>query len=136
MNRHSLIQHVRTLGRYATDEEAARVLDTVLGTLGSQLAGAGRRELAAALPGLARATLVAPVTAPVTLDRPVPAPAFVDAVARSLDTSLEGARWGAFCVLASVADLAGPEVTERLLARLPRGYALLFGRADLMPAAA
>ncbi|MER7848193.1 DUF2267 domain-containing protein [Kitasatospora sp. NPDC096077] len=131
MTRHSLLQDVRTLGSYPTDEEAGHVLDTVLGVLGSQLTGTERCELAAILPDRARAALVAP--APRT--EPLTAPAFVDTVARSLDTSRTGARWGASCVLTALADLAGPEATDRLLAQLPRGYALLFGRADLLPAA-
>ncbi|MEE1783811.1 DUF2267 domain-containing protein [Streptomyces sp. SP17BM10] len=132
MTRHSLVQHVRELGRYSSDQEAEQVLETVLGILGSQLTGEERCALAAALPEHARAAFVAPIP----LDRPVTAPAFAEAVARTLHTTLAGARWDASCVLTALADLAGNQLTDRLLAYLPRGYALLFGRADLTPAAA
>ncbi|MFD0279607.1 DUF2267 domain-containing protein [Kitasatospora sp. NPDC127111] len=133
MTRHRrLIQQVRTLGRYPSDEEAERVLDTVLTVLGSQLTGEERCELAAVLPEQARAVFAAQIPLP----EPVGAPAFVEAVARALNTSLTSARWDASSVLAALADLAGDPLTDRLLARLPRGYALLFGCADLTAAAA
>ncbi|MDT0344509.1 hypothetical protein [Streptomyces litchfieldiae] len=45
------------------------------------------------------------------------------------------ARWAAGTVLIAVGDRAGGEVNGRILAALPRGYALLFGRAELTPAA-
>jgi hypothetical protein len=35
----------------------------------------------------------------------------------------------------SVAAYAGPDLITRILHRLPTGYALLFGRAELTPAA-
>jgi len=38
-------------------------------------------------------------------------------------------------VLTVVAGLAGPELLTWILARLPQGYALLFGRAEVMQAA-
>lgn len=34
-------------------------------------------------------------------------------------------------MLAVVGHLAGPELLDRVLAQLPPGYALLFGRAEL-----
>ncbi len=57
-------------------------------------------------------------------------------MARNLNTTLATARWDASCVLTALADLVGEDLTARLLDYLPRGYALLFGRADLTPAAA
>ncbi|MGW2378457.1 DUF2267 domain-containing protein [Kitasatospora sp. NPDC001683] len=133
MTRHRrLIQQVRMLGRYPSDEEAERVLDTVLAVLGSQLAGEERCELAAALPERARAVFAAQIPLP----QPVAAPAFVEAAARALDTSLTGARWDVSSVLAALESLGDDRLTDRLLAHLPRGYALLFGRADLAPTAA
>ncbi|SOB81366.1 DUF2267 domain-containing protein [Streptomyces sp. 1331.2] len=131
MTRHRRpIQQVRTLGRYPSEEEAERVLDAVLAVLGSQLTGDERCDLATALPGQARATFAFQIPLP----EPVAAP-FVEAVARTLNTSLTAARWNASSVLAALADLAGERLTDRLLAHLPRGYALLFGRADLTTAA-
>ncbi|MGW4806831.1 hypothetical protein [Kitasatospora sp. NPDC004272] len=76
----------------------------------------------------------------IPLPAPVSAPAFVEALAATLATSLAAARWDASSVLTALADLAGPDLAgpdlaDRLPARLPRGYALLFGRADLAAAA-
>ncbi|MFJ1707396.1 DUF2267 domain-containing protein [Kitasatospora sp. NPDC088346] len=126
-----LLQQVRTLGRYTDDEEAERVLHAVLAALGSQLTGEERCDLAAALPERARATFALQAQLPET----VAAPAFVEAVARTLKTSLTAARWDASSVLAALTNLVGDRLTDRLLAHLPRGYALLFGRADLTVAA-
>ncbi|WP_033355505.1 DUF2267 domain-containing protein [Kitasatospora aureofaciens] len=132
MTRHRhLIQQVRMLGRYPSDEEAERVLDTVLAVLGSQLTGEERCELAAVLPERARTIFASQIPLP----EPVAAPAFVEAVARSLHTSLTGARWDVSSALATLESLGGERLTDRLLARLPRGYALLFGLADLAAAA-
>ncbi|MEV4557871.1 DUF2267 domain-containing protein [Kitasatospora sp. NPDC049285] len=132
MTRYRLfLQQVRTLGRYTTDQEAERVLTAVLAVLGGQLTGEERCDLAAALPEQARAVFAAQIPLP----QPVTAPAFVEAVARALNTSLAGARWDASSVLAALAALAGDRLTDRVLAHLPRGYALLFGRADLAVAA-
>ncbi|PYC76638.1 DUF2267 domain-containing protein [Streptomyces tateyamensis] len=126
-----LLHQVRTGGRYPSDEEAERVLDAVLALLGSQLTGEERCDLAAVLPERARAVF----TAQIPLPHPVTAPAFVDTLAHTLGTSLTTARWDASSVLAALTTLTDDHLTDRLLAQLPRGYALLFGRADLAAAA-
>ncbi|MFE2107129.1 DUF2267 domain-containing protein [Kitasatospora sp. NPDC059463] len=126
-----LLRQVRNLGRYPADEEAERVLTAVLALLGSQLTGDERCDLAAALPERARAVLAAQIPLPA----PVTAPAFVEGLAQSLGTSLTAARWDASSVLSALATLADDHLTDRLLAHLPRGYALLFGRADLVAVA-
>ncbi|MBP0450673.1 DUF2267 domain-containing protein [Kitasatospora sp. RG8] len=126
-----LLQQVRTLGRYNCDEEAERVLHAVLAVLGSQLTGEERCDLAAVLPERARAVFASQIPLP----EPVAAPAFTEAVAHALNTSLSRARWDTSSVLAALAGLGGDRLTDRLLADLPRGYALLFGRADLIAAA-
>ncbi len=132
MTRYRLLpQQGRTLGRCTCDEEAERALHDVLATLGSQLTGEQRCDLAAALPERARTVLATQIPLP----RTGAAPAFVEAVARALNTSLNAARWDASSVLAALNDLTGDHLTDRLLADLPRGYALLFGRADLTIAA-
>ncbi|MFI6847744.1 DUF2267 domain-containing protein [Kitasatospora sp. NBC_00085] len=132
MSRHRLLlQQIRALGRYTSDEEAERVLAVVLTVLGSQLTGEERCDLAAALPEPDRAVFAAQVPLPA----PVAAPAFVEAVAHALNTTLAGARWDTSSVLTALADLAGRPAADRVLAGLPRGYALLFGRADLAAAA-
>ncbi|MFF7586304.1 DUF2267 domain-containing protein [Kitasatospora purpeofusca] len=131
MNRYQhLLQQVRTDGRYPSDGEAERVLTAVLTVLGSQLTGDERLDLAAALPERARAVLAAQIPLP----RPVTAPAFVEALAHTLGTSLAAARWHASSVLTALTTLTDHHLTDRLLAHLPRGYALLFGRADLTAA--
>ncbi|GJF30393.1 hypothetical protein KNE206_30930 [Kitasatospora sp. NE20-6] len=122
-----LLQQVRNLGRYPTDEEAERVLDAVLALLGSQLTGDERCDLAAVLPERVRAAFAAQIPLP----HPVTAPAFVEGLAHTLDTSLTAARWDASSALAALTTITDDNLTDRLLAHLPRGYALLFGRADL-----
>ncbi|MFB7616889.1 DUF2267 domain-containing protein [Kitasatospora sp. NPDC056181] len=126
-----LLRQVRTLGRYPSDAEAERALHAVLAVLGSQLTGEERCDLAVVLPEQARAVLANQIPLP----EPVAAPAFVEAVADILGTSLTAARWDTSSVLAAVTDLADDHLTDRILTRLPRGYALLFGRADLTVAA-
>ncbi|WP_033821063.1 DUF2267 domain-containing protein [Kitasatospora sp. MBT63] len=122
-----LLQQVRNLGRYTNDEEAERVLDAVLALLGSQLTGDERCDLAAVLPDRARTVFAAQIPLP----HPATAPAFVESLAHTLGTSLTAARWDASSVLAALTTLTNNNLTDRLLAHLPRGYALLFGRADL-----
>lgn len=43
-------------------------------------------------------------------------------------------RWDTGAVLTAIGGLAGPSLLDRLLTRLPPGYALLFGRAELTQA--
>jgi uncharacterized protein (DUF2267 family) len=132
MTRHRhLLQQVRHLGLYTSDEEAERVLTTVLAVLGSQLTGDERCDLAAVLPERERTTFASQIPLP----EPVSAPAFVETVALALNTSLTTARWDTSSVLAALAANDRDGLTDRILTRLPRGYALLFGRADLAPAA-
>lgn len=127
-----LVDRIRTTGRYDSDAEAERVLRAVLTVLGGHVVGDERCELVRVLPTEAGALLAAQV--PVT--EPVTAPGFVDRVARALApfTPAE-ARWATSTVLTVVADEAGDALTRRILAGLPRGYALLFGLAELAPAA-
>jgi uncharacterized protein (DUF2267 family) len=127
-----LIEQVRYSGRYATGEEAEDVLRAVLTVLGSHVSGDERCELARLLPVEAAAIL----TAQIPLTEPLPAPVFVDAVAGQLPTCTgPEARWATSTVLSLIAQLAGEDLSLRLLSELPRGYALLFGRAELTAAA-
>ncbi|GAA3042767.1 hypothetical protein GCM10020229_62440 [Kitasatospora albolonga] len=131
MTHRRLIEQIRANGHHTTDQETESVLAAVLTALGGQLAGDERCALAAVLPEQDRALFAAQIPAP----EAVAGPAFVEAVARTLNTTLATARWDTTAVLAALADLAGEQLTDRLLAHLPRGYALLFGRADLAAAA-
>ncbi|MGK5639225.1 DUF2267 domain-containing protein [Streptomyces sp. URMC 126] len=132
MTWHDLVRRIRTAGRYTTDREAEDVLRAVLGVLGGHVTGEERCELAALLPPEAGAVLAGSIP----LTQPLTAPGFVDAVAAALGSvPPPTARWAAGTVLTELADTAGEDLTGRILAQLPRGYALLFGRAELVPAA-
>lgn len=126
-----LIEQVRYSGRYATGPEAEEVLRAVLTVLGSHVSGEERCELVRHLPSQAAMLL----TDQIPLTQPLTAPAFVDAVAARL-TSRTGpeARWATGTVLTLIGELAGADLLDRILAELPRGYALLFGRAELTAA--
>ncbi|MCP9960007.1 MULTISPECIES: DUF2267 domain-containing protein [Streptomyces] len=127
-----LVDRIRTAGRYDSDAEAERVLRAVLTVLGGQVVGEERCELVRVLPAEAGALLASQV--PVT--EPLTAPGFVDHVARALAPfTVAEARWATSTVLTVVAAYAGDPLTRRILAGLPRGYALLFGLAELAPAA-
>ncbi|MGW0697877.1 DUF2267 domain-containing protein [Streptomyces sp. NPDC002867] len=63
---------------------------------------------------------------------PLGARAFVETVAAPIEGATEeSAGWNVTAVLSALADLAGPDLLDRVLGRLPSGYALLFGRAAL-----
>ncbi|MGW7354736.1 DUF2267 domain-containing protein [Streptomyces sp. NPDC054784] len=134
MQWNDLVRRVRTLGQYTTDAEAVRVLRAVLPLLGSQVPGAERRELAERLPREAAVLLAVERAA-----RPLTAREFVDAAAERLGgVAPAPARWDVGSVLAVLGEDTGgggDDLGDRLLATLPRGYALLFGRAELTAAA-
>ncbi|MFG3497730.1 DUF2267 domain-containing protein [Streptomyces sp. NPDC047928] len=133
MRWHGLVRRIRTTGRYATDTEAERVLRAVLTVLGGHVTGEERCELVRLLPPEAGEV----VAAQIPLTEPVSAPRFVESVARALaPLTVPEARWATGTVLTVIAERAGDDLTRRILAGLPRGYALLFGRAELTPAAA
>ncbi|WP_181769209.1 DUF2267 domain-containing protein [Streptomyces albidus (ex Kaewkla and Franco 2022)] len=119
-------------GRYASDDESQRVVRIVLSEFGGHLAPDIRAELAQRLPAPAveALTFQLPVTKPLTASQ------FVDAVARRMEDATHAtARWDVSSVLSAIAELCGEELTDRVLAGLPAGYALLFGRGELSPAA-
>ncbi|GAA4660030.1 hypothetical protein GCM10023347_09380 [Streptomyces chumphonensis] len=126
-----LLEHVRYEGAYPTRERAEEVLCAVLSALGRQLSGDVREELAACLPGEAARVLTGeiPDTVPLT------GSSFVHDLAARTGGTPATTRWDAGTVLAAVGRLAGDDLLDRVLARLPRGYALLFGRAELTTAA-
>ncbi|WP_250400651.1 DUF2267 domain-containing protein [Streptomyces cellostaticus] len=124
----ALTEAVREAGRYSTAAEAERVTRTVLTALGGHVTGEERVALAQALPREA-GTLVA---SRIPANTPLSARDFVESVADHLgDATPATARWDVSSVLGVVADIAGESLTTRVLAQLPPGYALLFGRADL-----
>ncbi|MFD3519954.1 DUF2267 domain-containing protein [Streptomyces sp. NPDC058653] len=131
MTYEQMLERVRYDGAYPTRERAERTVRTVLAALGGQLTGDERAELAARLPAEAARTLM---TEPTTADR-LTGWGFVKELAERTGGTPATTRWDAGTVLALVGHLAGNDLLDRLLAQLPSGYALLFGRAELVQAA-
>ncbi|MFI8187269.1 DUF2267 domain-containing protein [Streptomyces sp. NPDC085946] len=126
-----LVDAVRESGRYATRAEAERVTRIVLSALGGHVTGDERVDLARALPGRAARVIASQI--PVT--RRLTAAEFVDSVAaRTEGATPATARWDVGSVLGVLPALVGDDLVTRVLAQLPPGYALLFGRAELSPA--
>ena len=124
-----LLTRVKEHGQYDTTAEAERVTRVVLSALGGHLAAPERGELAACLPDEARQVL----TDPQDVDTPLPAAEFVDSIAARLEGATAAtARWDASSVLGTLADLIDPQLLNRMIAKLPPGWALLFGRAQLV----
>ncbi|MEV0258824.1 DUF2267 domain-containing protein [Streptomyces sp. NPDC050732] len=127
-----LIEAVRESGQYASAAEAERVTRVVLAALGGHVIGDERVDLARQLPPEA-ARLVADQ---IPAARPLTAAEFVGSVALRLEGATPAtARWDVSSVLTAVARAVDADLVDRLLCLLPSGYALLFGRAELAPAA-
>ncbi|MFI6660173.1 DUF2267 domain-containing protein [Streptomyces sp. NPDC050523] len=126
-----LLDKVRYEGAYPTRERAEEAVRLVLSGLGRQLTGEERVDLAARLPLQAARIL----TEQIPDTRPLTGWAFVKDLATRSGATLGTTRWDTGSVLVAVAALAGPELLTRILRRLPGGYALLFGRAELTRAA-
>jgi len=103
----------------------------VLAALGRQLTGDERVELAARLPHEAAVTFASGIPAAERLT----GWGFVKDLASRTGGTAATTRWDTGTVLRVVAQLAGEELLGRVLDRLPSGYALLFGRAELTQAA-
>ncbi|WP_448318987.1 DUF2267 domain-containing protein, partial [Streptomyces sp. CO7] len=127
-----LVAKVREAGLYPTEEQAERVTRAVLAALGEHVVGDERVDLARALPEEAARIVAAQVPA-----HHVPAAAeFVNELSRRLPNATHAtARWDTTSVLGVLPALIGDDLTHRLLAQLPSGYALLFGQAELVRAA-
>jgi uncharacterized protein (DUF2267 family) len=123
-----LVTAVRRAGEYPARSEAVRVTRTVLSALAAQLPPAARADLARALPPTAARTMTRSARPAV----PVPAAEFVDTVAARLPAATRAtARWDVGSVLGTLPDLLDGALVHRVLAELPPGYALLFGRGEL-----
>ncbi|QNP68586.1 DUF2267 domain-containing protein [Streptomyces roseirectus] len=127
-----LVERVRRNGHYATPAEAERITRTVLAALGTQVVADERVALARALPGEAARIIAAQIPA----RRPLTGPEFVASVATRSENAaaLATVRWDVSSVLSTLPEVAGDDLVDRVLAQLPPGYALLFGRAELIPA--
>ncbi|MBT3150387.1 DUF2267 domain-containing protein [Streptomyces sp. CHD11] len=126
-----LLEQVRYHGAYPTRERAEEVVFTVLAALGRRVTGEERVELAARLPREAAQIFAAQIPATDSMT----GWAFVRDLATRTGGTLATTRWDAGSVLGVVARIAGPDLLDRILARLPSGYAILFGRAELTQAA-
>ncbi|MEV5354053.1 DUF2267 domain-containing protein [Streptomyces sp. NPDC052693] len=127
-----LVEAVRASGQYDTPAQAERVTRTVLAALGAHVIGDERVDLARALPEEAARLIAAQIPATHRLT----AARFVDEVAsRTPGATPATARWDVSSVLSVLPPLIGDDLVTRILTQLPPGYALLFGRADLSPAA-
>ncbi|MFE0960092.1 DUF2267 domain-containing protein [Streptomyces fungicidicus] len=125
---HHLIDAVRESGRYATRSEAESVTRAVLAALGGHVIGDERVDLARALPEEAARVIASQI--PVT--RHLTAAEFVASLAdRTEGATPATARWDVSSVLCVLPGLVGDALVTRVLAQLPPGYALLFGRAEL-----
>ena len=126
-----MVERIRYEGAYPTRERAEDVTRAVLAALGRQLIGDERVELAACLPTEAAAVL----TGQIPDQQPLTGWGFVKDLATRTGGTPATARWDTGAVLAVIRHLAGPGLVDRVLAQLPPGYALLFGRAELTQAA-
>lgn len=131
MTYEQMLEKVRYEGAYPTRERAEEAVRLVLAGLGRQVTGDERVDLAARLPLEAARIFTAqiPETGPLT------GWAFVKDLAGRAGAPLATTRWDTGSVLTTVASLAGPDLLTRILDKLPGGYALLFGRAELTRAA-
>ncbi|MFF1549344.1 DUF2267 domain-containing protein [Streptomyces sp. NPDC058291] len=126
-----MLERVRYEGAYPTRTRAEESVHAVLAALGRQVTGDERVELAARLPQQAAVTFISEIPA----TEPLTGWGFVKDLASRTGGSAAATRWDAGTVLRVVAQLAGEDLLSRILARLPSGYALLFGRAELVQAA-
>ncbi|WP_328315518.1 DUF2267 domain-containing protein [Streptomyces sp. NBC_00388] len=131
MTFHQMLERIRYEGAYPTREHAEDVTRAVLAALGRQLTGDERVDLAACLP--VEAALV--FTAQIPDNRPLTGWGFVKDLAARTGGTPATTRWDTGAVLSAVAHLAGPGLMDRILTQLPSGWALLFGRAELIQAA-
>ncbi|MCP3755308.1 DUF2267 domain-containing protein [Streptomyces sp. TBY4] len=125
-----MLERVRYEGAYPTLERAEEAVRTVLGALGRQVTGDERVDLAHCLPVEAALTLTAQIPATEQLT----GWGFVKDMATRTGATPATARWDTGAVLAVVTRLAGPDLLARILRRLPGGYAILFGQAELRQA--
>ncbi|MBQ1095391.1 DUF2267 domain-containing protein [Streptomyces sp. b94] len=126
-----MLEQIRYNGAYPTRERAEEVVLAVLAALGRRVTGEERVDLAARLPREAAQVFAAQIPA----TDPMTGWAFVRDLATRTGGTLATTRWDVGSVLGVVARIAGPDLLDRILAQLPSGYAILFGRAELTQAA-
>lgn len=125
-----MLERVRYEGAYPTRARAEEAVRAVLAAFGRQLTGDERVELAARLPHEAAVTFTSEIPA----TEPLTGWGFVNDLASRTGGTAATTRWDTGTVLRIVARLADEDLLSRILAQLPSGYALLFGRAELTQA--
>ncbi|MFJ8093960.1 DUF2267 domain-containing protein [Streptomyces griseofuscus] len=129
----ALTEAVRETGGYPARAQAEHLTRLVLPALGTHLTGDERVALAQSLPPEAGHLIASQIPLP----HPLTAREFVDLVSTQLpDSTPATARWDVSSVLTAISTTIGPALTDQVLSQLPRGYALLFGRAELAAAMA
>ncbi|WP_030565680.1 DUF2267 domain-containing protein [Streptomyces aureocirculatus] len=128
---HQMLEKIRYEGAYPTRERAEEVTRAVLEALGRQLTGDERVDLAACLPAEAARLF----TSQIPDTHQLTGWGFVKDLAARTGGTPATARWDTGAVLTVVGHLAGRGLLDRILTHLPCGYALLFGRAELVQAA-
>jgi uncharacterized protein (DUF2267 family) len=126
-----MLEGVQYEGAYPTRARAEKSVLAVLAALGRQLTGDERVELAARLPHEAAVTFTSQIPA----TEPLTGWGFVKDLASRTGGTTAATRWDTGTVLRVVAQLAGEDLLSRILGQLHSGYALLFGRAELIQAA-
>ncbi|MEU6222515.1 DUF2267 domain-containing protein [Streptomyces sp. NPDC047042] len=126
-----MLERVRYEGAYPTRAQAEERVRAVLAALGRQVTGDERVELTSRLPYEAAVVFTSQFPAA----EPLTGWDFVKDLASRTGASVATTRWDTGTVLRIVAQLADEELLGRILAQLPSGYALLFGRAELIQAA-
>ncbi|MFE5634006.1 DUF2267 domain-containing protein [Streptomyces sp. NPDC056543] len=126
-----MLEKVRYEGAYPTRERADEAVRLVLAGLGRQLTGDERVDLARCLPLEAARVL----TTQIPDTQALTGWAFVKDLAARSGASLATTRWDTGSVFAAITAHTGPDLTTRILHQLPTGWALLFGQAELTPAA-
>ncbi|CAM5621923.1 hypothetical protein SAVIM40S_02457 [Streptomyces avidinii] len=122
-----MLERVRYEGAYPTRQRAEEAVHNVLAALGRQVTGDERVDLAQCLP--VEAALI--LTSRIPATEQLTGWGFVKDLAARTGGTPATARWDTGAVLAVAARLAGPDLLARILHRLPDGYALLFGQAEL-----
>ncbi|MFE3390015.1 DUF2267 domain-containing protein [Streptomyces anulatus] len=126
-----MLEKVCYEGAYPTRERADEAVRLILAGLGRQLTGDERVDLAACLPLEAARVL----TAQIPDTQPLGGWDFVKDLAARSGAYPATTRWDTGSVFAAVTSHAGPNLITRILHQLPAGWALLFGQAELNPAA-
>ncbi|MFI6350360.1 DUF2267 domain-containing protein [Streptomyces sp. NPDC050560] len=121
----ALLDQVRAGGAGTSRQDAARVAQRVLGVLGAHLDGGARADLALVLPYPCGLILADAPPA----DEPLATEDFIREAAGDVSDPV-AARRAVTAVLAAVADVTDDALLRRMLAGLPPGHAVLFGRME------